>query len=197
MLIPSGKHPDTTDEALLGQFRDSGNLDLLGELYSRYIHLVYGVALKYLSSREDAQDAVMHIFEKLVHEVPKHEVENFKSWLYVMVKNHCFMELRSRKSDERRLEGLKTEQEFMESDAEVHPLDREDEDLEDALKACMEQLKAEQRTCIELFYFEKLSYSEIAERLDLDEKKVKSHLQNGKRNLKICLEENHARQKET
>ena len=197
MLIPSGKHPDRTDEALLRQFRDSGNLELLGELYSRSIHLVYGIALKYLSSRDDAQDAVMHIFEKLVHEIPKHEVGTFKSWLYVMVKNHCFMELRSRKSEEKRLEGLKTEHEFMESGTEVHPLDREDENLEDALKACIEQLKAEQRTCIELFYFEQLCYREIAVKLNLEEKKVKSYLQNGKRNLKICLEENHARQNET
>jgi RNA polymerase sigma-70 factor (ECF subfamily) len=188
MLEISGKHPETTDEELLGQFRNSGNLDTLGELYSRYIHLVYGVSLKYLGNRSDAQDAVMHIFEKLVTELPKHDVLNFKSWLYVLSKNHCFMEIRSRKSADKRLEGLKTEQEFMESVEELHPIDREDQSTEDALKECIEQLKTEQKACIDLFYYQNLCYREIAERLGMDEKKVKSLLQNGKRNLKICLE---------
>jgi RNA polymerase sigma-70 factor (ECF subfamily) len=188
MLKISGKHSGKNDEELLVQFRNSGNLDILGELYSRYLHLVYGVSLKYLSNRSDAQDATMHVFEKLVTELPKHEVTNFKSWLYVMTKNHCFMELRSRKTDEKRLEGLKTEQEFMESEGELHPLDKEEGSVEDALKVCIEKLKADQKACIELFYYQKKCYQEIADELKMDEKKVKSFLQNGKRNLKICLE---------
>ena len=193
MLELRGKHPEKTDEELLGRFRDSGNLDILGELYSRYIHLVYGVSLKYLGSRSDAQDATMHIFEKLVTELPKHEVLNFKSWLYVLTKNHCFMEIRSRKITDKRLEGIKTEQEFMESGEEMHPIDKEDQSTEDALKDCIEKLKAEQKACIDLFYYKKLCYKEIAEQLKMDEKKVKSFLQNGKRNLKICLEEKNVR----
>ena len=88
MLEIHGKHPEKTDEDLLRQFRDSGNLEILGDLFSRYIHLIYGVALKYLGDRGDAQDAVMHIFEKLVTEIPRHEIGNFKSWLYVITKNH-------------------------------------------------------------------------------------------------------------
>ena len=188
MLEIHGKHPKKTDEDLLRQFRDSGNLEILGDLFSRYIHLIYGVALKYLGDRGDAQDAVMHIFEKLVTEIPRHEIGNFKSWLYVLTKNHCFMELRARKSAEKRLEGLKTEQEFMESGEDLHPIDREDQTMEDALKECIEKLKSEQKVCIDLFYYQKLCYREISEKLGLEEKKVKSLLQNGKRNLKICLE---------
>ena len=76
----------------------------------------------------------------------------------------------------------------MESEEEMHPLDREDHSMEDALKDCMEQLKTEQKQCIELFYYQKLCYQEIAEKLHMEEKKVKSYLQNGKRNLKICME---------
>ncbi len=132
---------------------DSGNLDVLGELYSRYMHLVYGVSLKYYGDRDDAQDAVMQIFEKLITDLPRHEVKNFKSWLYVLTKNHCLMEIRSRKSADQRLEGLKYEQEFMESEEDLHPIDREDNSMEDALKECIEQLKTEQKECIELFYY--------------------------------------------
>lgn len=193
MLEISGKHQDQSDEELLDIFQNSGSLDVLGELYSRYMHLVYGVSLKYLGDRDDAQDAVMNIFEKLVTDLPKHKVQNFKSWLYVLTKNHCLMEFRSRKSADNRLEGLKIEQEFMESGIEMHPLDREDRSIEDALKKCIEKLKDEQKQCIDLFYYQKLCYQEIAAKLLMEEKKVKSYLQNGKRNLKICLEEKDVR----
>ena len=188
MRISHSRKREQDDHVLLDEYRSSGELEVLGELYARYMHLVYGLCIKYLQNRDDAADAVMQIFEKLITELPLHEVQNFKSWLYVLAKNHCLMLIRSAKSAERRLEGLKTEQEFMESEEEMHPLDREDHSLEEALKKCMEQLKTEQKQCIELFYYQKLCYEEVARELGLEIKKVKSHLQNGKRNLKICLE---------
>ncbi len=194
MLEISGKHKEKSDKELLLQFQKSVNLDVLGELFSRYMHLVYGVSLKYFKDRDEAQDAVMNIFEKLVADLPKHEVQNFKSWLYVLTKNHCLMEIRSKKSKNRRLEGLKTEQEFMESEYNMHPIDREEEFIGDALKDCIEKLKSEQKQCIELFYYKKLCYQEVAEKLNMEEKKVKSYLQNGKRNLKICLEGKNVRE---
>lgn len=187
------KHPDLSDEQVLAMFRESEDLDTLGELYGRYIHLVYGVSLKYMGSRDDAQDAVMHIFEKLLAEIPKHRIANFRSWLYVLTKNHCFMELRAGKSAGRRLEVIKNDPLFMESGEDLHPIDKEDVSLEDAFKACIGKLKTEQKRCIEMFYYEKLCYREIAGKLGMSEKKVKSFLQNGKRNLKICLENTHER----
>ena len=117
MIILGAKHPEKTDEDLLGDFIYSGDLDLLGELYARHMHLVYGVALKYLGNSDDARDATMHIFEKLVDELPGQEIRQFKSWLYVLSKNHCLMQIRTKKSSERRLEGYKSEVEFMESEA--------------------------------------------------------------------------------
>jgi len=196
MLEISGKHPNSSDEELLRLFHRNGSLDTLGELYSRYMHLVYGVSLKYLGSREEAKDIVMQIFEKLVTDLPGQEVRNFKSWLYVLTKNHCLMHIRSKKSADGRMEGYKIEQEFMESEQEMHPIDREDHSVEEALKHCIEQLKNEQKRCIELFYYEKRCYQEIAELLGMNEKKVKSYLQNGKRNLKICLDRTNVSKKE-
>jgi RNA polymerase sigma-70 factor (ECF subfamily) len=188
MLEISGKHPERTDEELLQQFKRTGSLDTLGELYSRYMHLIYGVALKYLENRDEAKDVVMQIFERLVTDLSGQEIRNFKSWLYVLTKNHCLMQIRSQKSAAGRMEGYKIEQEFMESEQELHPIDKEEHSAEDALKKCIEELKNEQKQCIKLFYYEKRCYQEIAEELQIDEKKVKSYLQNGKRNLKICLE---------
>ena len=167
----------------------SADLELLGELYARYMHLVFGVSLRYLENREDARDAVMEIFEILVTELPSHEVRNFKSWLYVLTKNHCLMRIRSDKSEQRRLGVIKSGALFMESEEEMHPIDREDDSLEKALKECLERLNSEQKQCIELFYYKKMCYREVAASLALSEKQVKSYLQNGKRNLRICLEE--------
>jgi RNA polymerase sigma-70 factor (ECF subfamily) len=197
MLEISGKHPERTDGELLSQFEESGHLDVLGELYARYMHLVYGVALKYLENREDAKDVVMQVFEKLISDLPGQEIRNFKSWLYVISKNHCLMQIRARKSADGRMETYKTEQEFMESEPSLHPIDREEPSLGEALKKCMEQLKSEQKQCIELFYYRKQCYQEIAKQLKMNEKKVKSHLQNGKRNLKICLENQDVSPEET
>lgn len=189
-LMPefSGKYRDHADEELLRLYSVSGNLDVLAALYGRYMHLVFGVAFKFLQDREEARDAVMQIFENLITELPRHRVRAFQSWLYVLTRNHCLMILRSKKQEGKKLEGLKIEHDFMESGEDVHPIDRDDPSSEEALRECLEQLKDEQKQCIELFYYQQQSYREISEALKLEEKKVKSHLQNGKRNLKICLE---------
>lgn len=153
------------------------------------MHLVYGVCLKYFKEREAAQDGVASIFEKLIADLPRHEVENFKSWLYVLTKNFCLMQIRTQKSETQRLHDYQDDQRiFVESEQEMHPIDEEQQELNRALQDCIEQLKGEQQQCIRLFYFDNKSYKEIAELLKLEEKKVKSFIQNGKRNLKICLE---------
>jgi RNA polymerase sigma-70 factor (ECF subfamily) len=180
---------DQPNESLLKKYQSSGDLEVLGNLYARYMHLVYGVCLRYLKNREDAKDAVMHIFEKLIAEAQQHEIRQFKSWLYVLTKNYCLMQIRSQKSKDRRINNWKIDHvKFVESDIELHPIDKDETDEDNALKDCIDKLKPEQRTCIQLFYFENKCYQDIAFSLKMEEKKVKSHLQNAKRNLKICLE---------
>jgi RNA polymerase sigma-70 factor, ECF subfamily len=196
--IQGKKNRSKTDIALLIEFRSGGDLEVLGELYSRYIHLVYGVCLKYLKVREESQDAVMQIFEKLIIEIPKHNIENFRSWLHVVTKNYCLMQLRSEKSQSERIsEWINEHDIFMETAIDLHPID-EDKDsnlLNSALEDCIERLKEEQKKCIQQFYFENRCYNEISADLDMDVKKVKSYLQNGKRNLKLCLEEKNVRKR--
>lgn len=190
MLKAGRKHINNDpDELLLRNYQSSGNTEILGSLYSRYMHLVYGVCLKYLKNRDDAKDAVMQIFEKLVSELGQYEIKQFRSWLYVITKNYCLMQLRSQKTAERRINNYKIDHvQSVESTMELHPIDKEDAENDLQLKECIENLNDEQKNCIRLFYFENKCYREIAELLKMDEKNVKSHLQNGKRNLKICLE---------
>ena len=175
-----------TDELQLRFYRNTGNQEVLGEIFNKYMHLVYGLCLKYLKNRDDAQDAVMSIYEQISGKLLSTEVQHFKSWLYMVSKNHCLMELRKKNPE------IHTEV-FMESGEEMHLNDEKvvlEKDLE-ALEACIEELKAEQQRCVKLFFLEKKSYQQVNEETGLNLKKVKSHIQNGKRNLKMCLESKH------
>ena len=180
------------DAWLIDKYVATTDLQYLGILYERYMHLVYGVCLKYLQNREASQDAVMQIFEKLIIELPKQEVRNFKPWLYVMAKNYCLMQLRKEKSLAQQKEKmLENDEIFMEMPVDMHPeVDKDQLSNIDLLRKCIEQLKQEQQECVKLFYLEEECYRDIAEITKLDLKKVKSHIQNGKRNLKICMENN-------
>ncbi|MEN8118077.1 MAG: sigma-70 family RNA polymerase sigma factor [Bacteroidota bacterium] len=190
LILLNRNRKKLSDGELITQFIRKQDTEALGELYSRYIHLVYGVCLKYFKEPERAKDAVINVYEKIQLEIHRHNITNFKSWLYVVTKNYCLMELRKTKpgmlvfaSGDEELAG------FMENKPELHPIDGEQkEETEKALADCIERLKAEQKKCIRLFYFENKCYREIAKLLKTEEKKVKSFIQNGKRNLKICLE---------
>lgn len=193
--MPGSKKLPKSDEELLKEFTLTHDLEVLGGLYSAYMHLVYGVCLKYLKDRDDSMDAVMQIFEKLIIEIPKQRIENFRSWLHVVTKNYCLMQLRSNKLHEEKLrEWANDPVVFMENSSGLHPVDEEEPEMGKELKDCIEQLKDEQRQCIRQFYYEKRCYHEIALNMGINEKKVKSYLQNAKRNLKLCLEEKHVRQ---
>ncbi len=177
------------DQHLLQEYVKQGDLDMLGELFGRYMHLVFGVALKYFGNREVAKDAVSQIFERLIIEIPKFEIQNFKSWLFVVTKNFCLMEIRKEKSHRNRFEKFSADQN-MESSEFLHPIDEvTNTSVEDDLKHCIERLKVVQKQCVVLFYYQEKGYKEIAEELEFPEKKVKSYIQNGKRNLRICLEQ--------
>ena len=182
----SGK-TEAKDHLLLDEYRKTGNLEVLGRLYARYMHLVYGVRLKYLKDEEESKDAVMQIFEQLISKLKIHEVSNFKSWLYSLARNYCLMQLRS----SGRHEVVHMDDNFMEKDAFVH-LDIDDtrERKLTVMEKCMEKLPSEQRDTIKLFYLEQKCYKEVADLTGHDLNKVKSYIQNGKRNLKICIEKN-------
>ena len=173
------------DHLLVSEYRQSGNLETLGKLYARYMHLVFGLCLKYLKNEEKSKDAVMQIFEQLITKLKIHEVSNFKSWLYTLARNYCLMEIRS----SGKYEFVSMEDNFMEKDAFVH-LDIDDmrEHKLSIMEQCMEKLPPEQKETINLFYLEQKCYKDVAELTGYDLNKVKSYIQNGKRNLKICIE---------
>jgi RNA polymerase sigma-70 factor (ECF subfamily) len=177
------------DDELIRSYRRNGNADVVGILFERYTHLVFGVCMKYLKNREDAEDALMGIFEKLLADLKTHRVHDFKNWLYRVSKNHCLMILRKENLTQHVLNETRIiiRQEFMENAEEWHPVLGNDPDISILLHRAMEALKPEQRKCLEMMYYEKKSYKEIVVLTGYSLKQVKSHIQNGKRNLKNMM----------
>ncbi|MEO6313974.1 MAG: sigma-70 family RNA polymerase sigma factor [Chitinophagaceae bacterium] len=166
-------------------YQQTGDLQVLASLYQRYMELVYGVCLKYLSDPEIAKDAVMHVFEELVHKLKKHQVDNFKSWLYTLAKNHCLMQLRSQKNKK----TVTLDPELMQSSEELHLNGALQQEAEfRIMERCLQTLPGEQQQTVQLFYLQQKCYNEIVQITGLDWKKVRSLIQNGRRNLKICME---------
>lgn len=172
------------DSELLNHYYSDGNSKWLGLLLQRYTLLLYGVCMKYLKNEEEAKDAVQQVFEKAIKELDKYKVEYFKSWIYMVAKNHCLMKLR----DKGKLPKEITER-MMATPAEESDrteLLQKDELLE-KLTGSLQELAPEQRICIEQFYLQKKSYLDIAEATGFSMMQVKSYIQNGKRNLKMLL----------
>lgn len=185
------KGSPTSDEQLWQLYRKEGDMQALGELYERYVELVYGVCLKYLQNESDAQDAVMQVFEELVEKAKHHEVQQFKGWLYVCTKNHCLMRLRK----EGKNIFVSMDPVFMQSDENKHLSDEawlhDKEAMLNGMHHCLESLPAPQKQCIELFYLQGKSYKEIAALNREEVGKIRSNIQNGRRNLKLCMEKSH------
>lgn len=174
---------EKSDEELVAIYKDAQHSECIGVLYERYGHLVMGACMKYLKNTIEAEDLTMQIFEGLHQKLLKHEITFFKSWLYMVTKNECFMLFRKK--------GIKT--------SSVELLEMKDEDQNDEihiketqltiLEEIIPTLKDDQRICIDLFYLKEMSYQQISDYLNLSLMQVKSAIQNGKRNLKIRLEE--------
>ncbi len=192
------ENSELTDLELLVLYRDTRDKEQIGVLYKRYSHLVFGLCMKYFRDEDQAADAVTNIFTKLFDDLLKHKVEYFKSWLYTYSKNHCLMQLRSAKGNLRK--SLDYSADFkvvMENSEEMHLNANKREQEYALLEKALTGLSEEQRICVELFYLKDKSYVQITEITGHDLNKVKSYIQNGKRNLKIMLEQSNVGKQQT
>ncbi|HEY9343059.1 MAG TPA: sigma-70 family RNA polymerase sigma factor [Hanamia sp.] len=184
--MPSTEYDHITDTELLQNFYNDHDNKWLGILLPRYTLLLLGVCMKYLKNEEDAKDAVQQIFLKVISELPKYKVAYFKSWIYMIAKNHCLMKIRGNKNYPVELnEKVLPVEEFM--DTERNHIEKDQ--LLTTMMESIQQLSTEQQQCVTLFYLKKKSYVEVAEITGYTMLQVKSHLQNGKRNLKIMMKE--------
>lgn len=183
----TSKINEQDDLSLIAAYQKSGDLEVLGTLYNKYMHLVFGVCFNYFKDEEQSKDAVMQIFEELVVKLKVHQVQNFKSWLHVLSRNHCLMALRKSAKNP----TVAMEDNFVENGDFVHlDIDDTKETQLTIMEKCMETLTEEQRRSVDLFYLQEKCYKEVVDITGYDMLKVKSYIQNGKRNLKICIEKN-------
>lgn len=178
------------EKYLLDEYRKTGQLHLLGKVYEPYMPLLYGVCYKYYGNQAESEDAVMQIFEELIDKLRIHEVNNFKSWLYTLARNHCLMDLRKRKGmvmvdmDD---DTLSRQESVEQNDSELSSKQQVEDQL-NLMEACLKTLSEEQQLCVRLFYLEQKCYKDVADMTGFELGKVKSYIQNGKRNLKLCME---------
>ena len=177
------KFDHITDAELLEKFYADGSNEWLGILLQRYTLLLLGTCMKYLKNEEEAKDCVQQIFLKVITELQKYKVAYFKSWLYMVARNHCLMQLRDKNifvtaDDEKHLQAEDTNAQGI----------RDKEKTLSLIESSIVELNEEQRNCVILFYLQKKTYNEIAAKTGYSVMQVKSHIQNGKRNLKILVE---------
>lgn len=191
LKIKQNKEPqaglsDLADELLVSRYLESNNKELIAVLFERYTHLVYGICLNYLQDPDHCKDAVMEIFESLFHKLSVHQVSNFRNWLYSVTRNHCLMIIRKNGSVKRVHDQYRGENSEHEP-----PSDLTGEDelpfSKSLINSAVEQLSHEQGMCIRLMYIDDKSYRDISEITGYSMNEVKSHIQNGKRNIKNYL----------
>jgi RNA polymerase sigma-70 factor (ECF subfamily) len=180
------KYSSLSDEDLILLYKKEKSNLIMDNIYKRYGNLLLAIAIKYIRNREEAQDIVMNLFEKLGDKIAKHDIQNFKSWLHTTLKNECLMHLRKTKkiNSTTTIENL----ENIVSELDSEEFYQTKEKVFNELESSLSELKNEQRKSVELFYLENKSYVEIAEILNISLNNVKSAIQNGKRMLKLKME---------
>ena len=188
-LVNRKNYKGTEDQDLIQAYRSNGDRKALGVLFDRYSHLVFGVCMKYLKNEDDARDATMAVYEKLMEDLRRFDVQRFSSWIHSVARNYCLMQLRSRKAmlyvDDEDGPGwdIVTETHQPPNQESVADKEQELKLMEEGIRT----LNEEQRICIELFYLKNYCYQDVAEISGFSMLEVKSYIQNGKRNLKLFM----------
>ena len=183
--MKANRHDHITDNELLDHYYHTKDQQWIGILLERYTLLLLGVCMKYMKNEEEAKDCVQQIFLKVLTEAAKYKIEYFKSWLYMVAKNHCLMKLRS--TSGKKIKELKEDTHIEDEDVNKGELIA-NEQTYTLLEEAIEELNDEQKLCVTLFYLQKKSYQEITASTNYTLMQVKSYIQNGKRNLRLLLE---------
>lgn len=190
MWLFKKKKEYVSDEDLLLKYKQSGDKDLFADLFKKHVTTVYGTCLFYLQDKDEAQDATMVLFEKLMLDISSREINNFKAWLSFVVRNYCISLIRkSKTASKNRKSYYEFEMEETSYEAEEKIQRVSDDVLLQEMKNCLPRLKDKQRICVERFYLQNKSYQDIADETGYSLNEIKSHIQNGKRNLKLMIEE--------
>jgi RNA polymerase sigma factor (sigma-70 family) len=194
-FIKTGNKNKSDDDGIISLYKETGDNLYVGILFERYSHLAFGVCMKYLKNEDDSKDAVLQIFENIMKDLKRFNIKSFAPWLHSVAKNHCLMQLRKKRmvfNDEKGVQQAEATLLTIPSNMTFMNEDVTEEHLKD-LDAAIESLNAEQNKCIRLFYLQEKSYQEVSLLTGYNMNEVKSHIQNGKRNLKNYLVRKHSK----
>jgi RNA polymerase sigma-70 factor (ECF subfamily) len=178
------KYKNWSDEELISVYQQSEDIASVATLFDRYAEIISMICLNYLKNKQDAEDGFMDLFEQVTIDLKTTQVQNFSAWLNAVVRHHCLKVKRQREKFAAADIEQFSSSEWSEPIKEIN----EQIDASKELNAAMQTLKPDQERCVFLFYTQQKSYKEIADELNMDMNTVKSHIQNGKRKLKIELE---------
>ncbi len=192
----SSTYDSLPDESIIKLYFDKRDPQAASYLFKKYLPVVYGIALKYCRDKHNAEDIAMLVFEKLLSMNGK-PIINFKSWLCMVARNMA-LEFINKKNKKQAKENVFEESvsNFMENGEEMHLINEDKVETEKILSTLeheLGELKDDQRICIEMFYYKNMSYQQISDQLGMDLKQVKSNIQNGKRKLKILMDQKNHR----
>ncbi|MEO1435281.1 MAG: sigma-70 family RNA polymerase sigma factor [Bacteroidota bacterium] len=178
-----------TDEQLISDFQHSNNPACLAELYQRYQLLILGISYQVLEDASESEDLLNEVFIKLIHH--KQPIRHFRNWVYTATK-HLAIDKKRKRTHYR---------EAIQKASQVH--EQQPNPLSDApsdgalspgrerqlkqIKIALHDLPIAQRQCLELFFLQEKTYKEIQTLTGMPLKTIKSHLQNGKRRLRLSL----------
>ena len=187
ILMSHTREPADSDLAKKAQ---GGDTDAFGVLVDRYGQKITRYGMKFLRDREDVRDLVQEIFLKAYVNLKGFDASRaFSPWIYRIAHNEFISEIR-------RQVGKITIPVFdfdvlfphLTSHETADRAARETE-LTEALAACLSELDPKYREPLVLYYYEELSYTEIAEILQIPLSTAGVRIARGRAALKKIAEE--------
>jgi RNA polymerase sigma-70 factor, ECF subfamily len=185
---PTVLSPQASDLELF-QALKQGQIDALGKLYDRYASLVYGLALRILSNTEEAEEIAQDVFLNLwKRDIYNPDRGSLSSFLITLTRSRSIDKLRSRNTRtrffQRWSQSLGTETTL------ATPLEQASVDERSQLiREALGKLPNTERQVLEIAYYEGLSQSEIAKRLDTPLGTVKTRSRKGLLRLRQMLQD--------
>lgn len=163
-----------------------GNREAFTDLYSATSPKLFGVCLRILNNRAEAEDALQEVYIKIWRDASKFAPSDFSpmSWLIAIARNHAIDRIRASKPvavDVDEMADLSDEAANPEKEA-ILSSDRR------GIERCLDELPEARAVAIRGAYLEGYSYQELAEQQKIPLNTVRTWLRRGLLKLKECLE---------
>jgi len=174
-----------SDEEIVAQIQ-LGGVDLFGVLIERYEKKMMRYARKFLSDSEDIKDVIQEVFIKAYKNIKSFDTKRkFSTWLYRIAHNELINVFKKRKTLPLFDSDVFLPHNLHDNNL-VQQIDRQD--MREMIDKCLDQLEPKYRETIVLYYFEELSYKEIADTMQIPISTVGIRIKRAKEKMKSIYE---------